>query len=126
MERSGQIPRRLSLTPSCVVWDLAEVQVWLIRRRQVFNEGLVEACSSPAHSNIRPLRRRAGGRYRDPILKARFRPYYGPLLRADSECPFAAFERNSRTTSYIPGSNVAKDRASSRYARGAGSWRMAS
>ncbi|MBX9459940.1 MAG: AlpA family transcriptional regulator [Brevundimonas sp.] len=34
MERRGQFPRRFALTPRCVVWDLAEVEAWLILRRE--------------------------------------------------------------------------------------------
>ena len=33
MERRGEFPQRFALTPRCVVWDLAEVEAWLARRR---------------------------------------------------------------------------------------------
>ena len=33
MERRGEFPKRFLLTPRCVVWDLAEVEAWLERRR---------------------------------------------------------------------------------------------
>ncbi|GEM_PF-311814 len=33
MEKRGQFPRRFLLTPRCVVWDLAEVEAWLLLRR---------------------------------------------------------------------------------------------
>lgn len=33
MERRGEFPQRFLLTPRCVVWDLAEVEAWLERRR---------------------------------------------------------------------------------------------
>lgn len=33
MEQRGQFPRRFLLTPRCVVWDLAEVEAWLMLRR---------------------------------------------------------------------------------------------
>ena len=58
LERRGQFPRRFRLTPRCVVWDLAEVQEWLVRRRQVFDEGLIEACPGPKVSlrRTRPVR----------------------------------------------------------------------
>lgn len=29
LERSGDFPRRLSLTPRCVVWDFSEVEAWI-------------------------------------------------------------------------------------------------
>ena len=34
MEQRGQFPKRFLLTPRCVVWDLAEVEAWLILRRE--------------------------------------------------------------------------------------------
>lgn len=33
MEQRGQFPRRFLLTPRCVVWDLAEVEAWILLRR---------------------------------------------------------------------------------------------
>lgn len=33
LERRGQFPKRFLLTPRCVVWDLAEVEAWLAKRR---------------------------------------------------------------------------------------------
>ncbi len=33
-EQRGDFPRRFALSPRCVVWDLAEVEAWLARRRQ--------------------------------------------------------------------------------------------
>jgi prophage regulatory protein len=33
MEQRGKFPRRFSLSPRCVVWDLAEVEAWLESRR---------------------------------------------------------------------------------------------
>ena len=33
MERRGEFPKRFLLTPRCVVWDLAEIEEWLARRR---------------------------------------------------------------------------------------------
>lgn len=33
MEQRGEFPRRFALSPRCIVWDLAEVQAWLIARR---------------------------------------------------------------------------------------------
>jgi prophage regulatory protein len=34
MEQRGDFPRRFALSPRCVVWDLAEVEAWLVKRRQ--------------------------------------------------------------------------------------------
>jgi prophage regulatory protein len=33
MEQRGEFPRRFALTARCVVWDLDEVQAWLLGRR---------------------------------------------------------------------------------------------
>ena len=33
MEQRGDFPRRFALSPRCIVWDLAEVQAWLLSRR---------------------------------------------------------------------------------------------
>ena len=34
MERRGEFPRRFYLTSLCIVWDLAEVEDWLEKRRR--------------------------------------------------------------------------------------------
>jgi prophage regulatory protein len=33
MEQRGEFPRRFALSPRCIVWDLAEVEAWLVARR---------------------------------------------------------------------------------------------
>ena len=33
MEQKGEFPLRFNLTPRCVVWDLDEVEAWLLQRR---------------------------------------------------------------------------------------------
>lgn len=33
MEQRGEFPVRFALSPRCIVWDLAEVQAWLLARR---------------------------------------------------------------------------------------------
>ena len=33
MEQRGEFPRRFALSPRCIVWDLAEVQAWVMARR---------------------------------------------------------------------------------------------
>ena len=40
MERRGEFPRRFNLTPRCVVWDLAEVEAWIERRKQAPRRGV--------------------------------------------------------------------------------------
>lgn len=33
MEQRGEFPLRFALSPRCIVWDLAEVEAWLMARR---------------------------------------------------------------------------------------------
>lgn len=33
MEQRGEFPPRFALSPRCIVWDLAEVEAWLMARR---------------------------------------------------------------------------------------------
>ena len=33
MEQRGEFPGRFALSPRCVVWDLSEVEDWLVSRR---------------------------------------------------------------------------------------------
>ena len=33
MEQRGEFPRRFALSPRCIVWDLAEIEAWLMARR---------------------------------------------------------------------------------------------
>lgn len=33
MEQRGEFPRRFALSARCIVWDLAEVEAWLMARR---------------------------------------------------------------------------------------------
>ncbi|ATQ43382.1 helix-turn-helix transcriptional regulator [Caulobacter mirabilis] len=47
MECKGQCPRRFSLTPRCVVWDLDEVEAWLRERRKASDDGLVATPPQP-------------------------------------------------------------------------------
>jgi len=34
LEQRGEFPRRFNLTARCVVWDLGEVEAWLVERRR--------------------------------------------------------------------------------------------
>ncbi|HEX5263919.1 MAG TPA: AlpA family phage regulatory protein [Phenylobacterium sp.] len=34
LEQRGQFPRRFNLTARCVVWDLGEIEAWLVERRR--------------------------------------------------------------------------------------------
>ena len=55
MGRRGEFPKRFLLTPRCVVWDLAEVEAWLERRR---NQPIRRAPPPDVRRRIsRPVRR---------------------------------------------------------------------
>jgi len=45
MEQRGEFPRRFYLTARCVVWDLAEVEVWIEERRRA--SALIKRAPSP-------------------------------------------------------------------------------
>jgi len=47
MEKCGEFPRRLNLTPRCVVWNLDEVEAWLDQRRQACLEGRAKIAPKP-------------------------------------------------------------------------------
>lgn len=58
MERRGEFPRRFSLTPRCVVWDLAEVKAWLTERRRASDAAEVKRAPSPdvRRRHLRPVK----------------------------------------------------------------------
>lgn len=47
MERRGEFPRRFNLTARCVVWDLAEVELWIAQRRQASDSAQLKRAPSP-------------------------------------------------------------------------------
>ena len=47
MEQRGEFPRRFYLTSRCVVWDLAEVEEWLEKRRRVSDAKAVRRAPMP-------------------------------------------------------------------------------
>lgn len=56
MEQRGEFPRRFALSPRCIVWDLSEVEAWLMARR-------VAAISCAPHPDVakrksRPVKER--------------------------------------------------------------------
>lgn len=55
MEQRGEFPQRFYLTARCVVWDLAEVEAWLEKRRQASREKAVRRPPSP-DVNLRKFR----------------------------------------------------------------------
>lgn len=55
MEQRGEFPQRFYLTSRCVVWDLAEVEAWLQKRRQASREKSVRRAPSP-DVNLRKFR----------------------------------------------------------------------
>lgn len=54
MEQRGEFPRRFSLSPRCVVWDLAEVLAWLEARRAESRAGK----RTSSHPDVRLRRTR--------------------------------------------------------------------
>ena len=55
MEQRGEFPQRFYLTARTVVWDLAEVEAWLQKRRQASREKSVRRAPSP-DVNLRKFR----------------------------------------------------------------------
>jgi prophage regulatory protein len=47
MEQRGEFPRRFYLTARCMVWDLAEVEVWIKERRRASDASLIKRAPSP-------------------------------------------------------------------------------
>ena len=47
MEQRGEFPRRFYLTARCVVWDLAEVEMWIEERRRASDASLIKGAPSP-------------------------------------------------------------------------------
>lgn len=59
LEQRGEFPRRFHLTPRCVVWSLAEVEAWLVERRQASDAALIKRAPGPdvRLRKTRPVRR---------------------------------------------------------------------
>ena len=51
MEQRGEFPRRFALSPRCVVWDMSEVEAWLVQRRS-------SALARAAHPDVKQRRSR--------------------------------------------------------------------
>lgn len=47
MEQRGEFPKRFFLTPRCVVWDLAEVEIWLDERRRASETDALRKARAP-------------------------------------------------------------------------------
>ncbi|MFG1481186.1 AlpA family phage regulatory protein [Xanthobacter sp. V4C-4] len=58
MEQRGEFPKRYFLTPRCVVWDLAEVEIWLNERRRASDADIVRKAPAPdvRQRRARPVR----------------------------------------------------------------------
>jgi hypothetical protein len=57
--RPSTLPQRFYLTAHCVMWDLAEVMVWLQSRRQVGSNGVKKAPKPDFRQRVgRPSRER--------------------------------------------------------------------
>ncbi|CAH1674173.1 helix-turn-helix transcriptional regulator [Chelatococcus asaccharovorans] len=59
MERRGEFPKRFFLTPRCVVWDLAEVEIWLDERRRASDADTLPKAPAPdvRRRRTRPVKR---------------------------------------------------------------------
>jgi prophage regulatory protein len=55
LEQRGDFPRRFNLTARCVVWDLGEVEDWLLARRRASDAALIARAPAP---NVRQRRSR--------------------------------------------------------------------
>lgn len=47
MELRGEFPRRFHLTPRCVVWDLGEVEAWVVARREASDSMNITRAPTP-------------------------------------------------------------------------------
>jgi len=58
MEQRGEFPKRFFLTPRCVVWDLAEVEIWLVERRRASDTDTLRKAPAPdvRQRRARPLK----------------------------------------------------------------------
>lgn len=58
MEQRGEFPKRFFLTPRCVVWNLAEVEVWLDERRRASEADTLRKAPAPdvRQRRTRPVR----------------------------------------------------------------------
>lgn len=58
LEQRGEFPRRFNLTARCVVWDLGEVEDWLLARRRASDAALIARAPSPdvRRRRARPVR----------------------------------------------------------------------
>jgi prophage regulatory protein len=58
MEQKGEFPLRFNLTPRCVVWDLDEVEAWLLQRRRASQDRSFARAAPPdvRQRKSRPVR----------------------------------------------------------------------
>jgi len=58
LEQRGEFPRRFNLTARCVVWDLGEVEDWLLARRRASDAALIARAPAPdvRRRRSRPVR----------------------------------------------------------------------
>jgi prophage regulatory protein len=59
MELRGEFPRRFYLTPRCVVWDLSEVEAWVVARREASDTTTITRAPTPdvRRRRTRPVKR---------------------------------------------------------------------
>jgi prophage regulatory protein len=58
LEQRGEFPRRFYLTARCVVWDLAEIEAWIEKRRRTSNTDQISRAPFPdvRRRKARPVR----------------------------------------------------------------------
>lgn len=63
LEQRGEFPRRFNLTARCVVWDLAEVEAWLVARRHASDSAQLRRAPAPdvRQRRTRPVTSRQAG-----------------------------------------------------------------
>lgn len=59
MEQHGEFPRRFYLTPRCVVWDLGEIEAWVLARREASDTMTITRAPTPdvRRRRTRPVKR---------------------------------------------------------------------
>ena len=59
MERRGEFPRRIYLTPRCAGWDMDEIEAWIEQRRHASNGAPLKPSNGPdvRKRKTRPVRR---------------------------------------------------------------------
>ncbi|HEY2355939.1 MAG TPA: AlpA family phage regulatory protein [Phenylobacterium sp.] len=74
LEQRGEFPRRFNLTARCVVWDLGEIEAWLVERRRASESAQLACAPYPDVSKRRTRPCSAGRSLELSALKAHILP----------------------------------------------------